>query len=298
MLAHGRLVTTDLPAALGFTAALYAFWRFLREPGWVGAAVTGVAVGIALLTKFSMLLLGLLLPLLALLWIGRRQFPAGPPILRIARVAAALAIIGALAWGVVWAGYGFRYAATTDPDYRLEWESLTLDDGPVGRAISWAKERRAAPEAFLYGLATARVEATERRAFLNGEQSVTGWWYFFPEAFLLKTPPALLVLLTWVVFAGIRRTRTRSFDGWYLAVPVLVYFGISMAGNINLGHRHLAPIYPLLFVAAGGASRLLAGRLRGWAVPALLALYVVSSYFSDSPAQCCAVRSVGRDEVC
>src|SRR4029079_6883638 len=43
LLAHAGLVTTDLPAALGYLATLWCAYRFLEKPSAMLAAATGVA---------------------------------------------------------------------------------------------------------------------------------------------------------------------------------------------------------------------------------------------------------------
>ncbi|MBZ5637751.1 MAG: glycosyltransferase family 39 protein [Acidobacteriia bacterium] len=272
-LAHAGLVTTDLPAALGFAATAWCFLRFTRRPGWRPAVATGASLGAALLTKYTAMLLAPILVLMAAVWIVAGVAPGGRPAAGRWRAAAAgLAGAFLVAYVVLWAGYGFRYSAVTDPGYRLEWEMLDKVHGPMASAIAWAKDAEVLPEAWLFGLAYARGGASARLAFLNGEQSVTGWWYYFPEAFLLKTPPAFVLLLLWVLLAGIARTRGRSVDGWLLAIPPVLYLAASMAGNLNIGYRHLLPVVPFLFVAAGGTAGLLEGtRVRRAAATTLLA---------------------------
>jgi 4-amino-4-deoxy-L-arabinose transferase-like glycosyltransferase len=68
ILAHGRLVTSDLGATALGVVATYCFWRFLRDGGWLPAVVAGIALGMAQLTKFSMLLLYAVWPFL---WLVR-----------------------------------------------------------------------------------------------------------------------------------------------------------------------------------------------------------------------------------
>jgi len=253
MLAHSRLVTTDLPVALGFTLTLWCFWRYLRQPDLPRGVLVGLAFAFALLVKYSALLLAPILVLLAVVW------TRGPRLERWERYARGRAVtwvlLGALAigWVGVWAGYGFRYLATPDEQYQLDWGVIDLDhQGLPWRAIEALLGWRLLPQGYVYGLAYFLGGAARRLAYLNGEQSLVGWWYYFPESFLLKTPPVLLLLLLAVLAVGAWRSRGRSFDAWYLAIPVLVYVAVSMASRLNIGHRHLAAIYPLLFVGCGG----------------------------------------------
>jgi hypothetical protein len=45
---------------------------------------------------------------------------------------------------------------------------------------------------------------------------------------------------------------------WYRLLPlgvlVLAYGAVSLASNLNVGHRHILPIYPALFILAGAAA--------------------------------------------
>src|SRR5437899_5879741 len=53
LLAHGRLVTADLPAALMTTMALYHFWHFLKLGGKRRALFSAVTLGLSQLAKYS-----------------------------------------------------------------------------------------------------------------------------------------------------------------------------------------------------------------------------------------------------
>jgi hypothetical protein len=270
LLAHARLVTTDLAAALGATAVLWSAWRWLRAPSWRRLLLTGAALGLALLTKYSCVLLVPAVAGLALLAAAFRRVPWRHAVLGIA-------VLGAVAYVLVWAGYGFRYAAASEPGRPLAWEFLERQPGGTPAPARLAREYRLLPEAYLFGITYARAEARERIAFLDGEESVEGWLRYFPEAFALKTPVAFMLLLAWAIVAGLRRTRGRTFDGWFVALPVLGYLAVSIASRFNIGHRHLTPIYPLLCIAIAPLAAHLAARgARRIAVGALLASCFVS----------------------
>lgn len=67
ILAHAQVGTPDLPATVAGLAATYCFWRYLRSPSWSKALLAGLVLGIAELTKFTLLILYALWPLLWLL---------------------------------------------------------------------------------------------------------------------------------------------------------------------------------------------------------------------------------------
>jgi hypothetical protein len=269
LLAHARLVTTDVPAALGFIGTSWLVWRWISAPSWRRALATGAALGASLLFKFSCTLLAPIVVVLAALAVFTGR-------LDVKRAAAGVALIAATAYLTLWAGYGFRYAASPDPGYVLEWHDLEADF-PTSPPIVFAREHGILPEAYLFGLAFAQSQSQGRVAFLDGEQSLAGWYRYFPEAFLMKTPLAFTVLALWVLAAGLRRTRGKSFDGWCVALPALVFAALAVQSRFNIGHRHLTPIYPFVCLAIAPAASWLEERsARAVVVAALVASCFVS----------------------
>src|SRR5439155_320068 len=109
------------------------------------------------------------------------------------------------------------------------------------------------PESFVFGFLRFFKHSEPRPAFLLGRVSSAGWWYFFPVTFLLKTPVPLLVLLG-IALATRRRHARPGRDELVLWLPVAIYAVVAVVRALNIGHRHLLPIYPFLFVAAGAAG--------------------------------------------
>ena len=269
LLAHARLVTTDLASALGFTTATWVAWRWTRVPSWRRAALLGGALGAALLLKYSCALLAPLVVATAGIAVAAKRLPAR-------RAALGIVLVAAIAYVAIWAGYGFRFAASPDPDYVLEWAQLERRS-PTSPAIRFAMEHRLFPEAYLYGLAYAKAESIDRTAFLDGEESIAGWYRYFPEAFLLKTPLAFILLVGWALGASLARTRGGGVDGWIVALPPLLLAWMAITSRFNIGHRHLTPIYPFLCLAAAPAAGWMEERgRRGLAAAALVAGCVVS----------------------
>ena len=263
MLAHGRLVTTDLPTALGFTATIWAWTCWARQPSRGRLILAALALGGALSIKFSAVLL---LPVaaaagvLAIAWAS----PGAARRRRFRQVAWSAPAAIAIVWFVIWAVYRFRFDAA--PGYRLDWsiigtgsDSVRAADADAPGWLLRALSLRLLPEAYLYGLAYVLGGAARRLAYLNGEQSVVGWWFYFPEAFLLKTPLPTLALTAWAAVEAIARRAWRRRALWLAAGAAGLYALVSIGSSLNIGHRHLAPLYPLLFVALGGLVRLAVG---------------------------------------
>ena len=93
ILAHCRLITTDVGSTSLGVAATFVFWLYLRSPTWPKAVAAGVMLGLAELTKFSMLLLYAVWPLL---WLVRLSLVG--PRTQIVRRAAMGAAHGLQSW--------------------------------------------------------------------------------------------------------------------------------------------------------------------------------------------------------
>lgn len=302
LLAHGSLATSDLAAALGFTAALLAWWRLLHRvtPGRVAAAVA--ATTFLALAKFSVVLLVPVVAVLAILrllrraalpvsWGGRTRRLRGGA--RGAALALAALAVTLGAWVGIWAGFGFRYAAAPAGEaarFTFSWEEVLIEQprregsvmadgrsasdtvelraGFVQHAVRWTRDHRLLPEAYLYGLAFVDRFSRHRLAYFAGEFRERGWREFFPAAFLLKsTVPALLLLpLAGLAWSRHPRGARLAYRLAPLAVFATVYWSAAISSHLNIGHRHLLPLYPALYLAGGCVAGL---RWRGWSAVAL-----------------------------
>ena len=303
LLAHGRLVTTDMPVTFGIALSLLTCGWLLRRASWPRLIAAAVALAITTLTKYSW---PLVLPALGvmILWalIGRRPLevpsPAdtaaadNPPRLltrrrqRVGVLLGACAFIGLVVWAGIWAGYRWRPTLLAPPpddaDPNVEaafeqtrqimialWQIAFCDKtgqprtGWLPALLHWAADHHVLPEAYLFGIARTLFFTVERRAYLMGQYSDTGWRSYFPIAFLIKTPvPTQLLILAGLVALVLRRTRLR--DAILLAgvsTFIVVYAGYVIQGTVNIGHRHLLPLYPPLLALAGASARWLTTRV-------------------------------------
>jgi hypothetical protein len=284
MLAHGSLATSDMAAALFFAASLLALWIVLhRVTPWTVLASCLAMAGL-FLSKMSAVLIipvGLLLVLLRLaagrplvVSAGRftRVLTARRPQLLV--LACLVAVHVLVVWVAIWAAFDFRYSAfrTSRPGrdtlFPKGWEYVLEAPGVASSAIRLARDHGLLPEAYLYGFAMTNRFSQERRSFLNGECGSRGWWTFFPYCLLVKTPLPEFGLLALAGAAGVAVLRSRRdgkppprhyrattlYDLTPLVVFLAVYWAAALASHLNIGHRHLLPTYPSMFVLAGGAA--------------------------------------------
>jgi hypothetical protein len=271
-LAHGALATSDVVMTFFFVAAVGAWWRHLEQPGTVWARVSAITFALACLAKFSSVLLLPMFALCAGVWLfdrARREGWRGP----LARLARSALLHVAVAWAAIWIFHHARYAAFAPEHaagagfYRGDWEWILSDIGVTRGLFELARDLHLLPESYLYGFAFVLQFARERAAFLSGEYSYTGWVSFFPFTFLVKTTlPFLLLVAGGAIAAVVTALRIRTHEGPAdlvrrlrplvpLAALFVIYWLTSLASHLNIGHRHLLPTYPVLFIAAGWLGR-------------------------------------------
>ncbi|GAB4319637.1 MAG: hypothetical protein Kow0059_13740 [Candidatus Sumerlaeia bacterium] len=109
-----------------------------------------------------------------------------------------------------------------------------------------------APE-YLRGLEAAMLHnVTGHYAYFHGRNNLFGFrGRYFPALFAFKTPLPVLILLGLSLILGAVGLRQVDRLDAFLLIPALLYFSyFTFAITVNIGHRHLLPIYPLLFVLA------------------------------------------------
>ncbi|MGD2113646.1 MAG: glycosyltransferase family 39 protein, partial [Acidobacteriota bacterium] len=297
VLAHGRLVTMDAAVAAGAVWTLYLWWRSTRAPTSDStgtgrtprgrAIACGAALGLTLGAKFSGLLL---LPAMAL--VQGAALVSGSARDR-ASDRARLRLRGLLREAVPpWLWVLPVAVVVVELLYLLPPDPLRYlrDLGTIYSAND--------PDAPYY---------------LHGRFRQGGFPHYFAVALAVKTSLAGLAAMAGGLLAAgagapsrfpsesavgpgsTAANRPRWRDDLYLWLPALLWFGVHSAFALDLGVRYLSPVYPLLFVLAGGivpalgraagatpaASRRV--RLAALALPFALGLSQVSTALAAHP---------------
>ncbi len=260
ILAHAAFATPDLPAAAMGLTATYVFWRYLRAPSWSWAWFAGLLLGVAQLTKFTLLLLYGVWPLLAVLyWIGRNNGGA-PAVARRARTGQLL-LAGALSLLVLNLGYGFQGTGRRLGDFHFV--SRLLSGTAVETSFARAGNRFHAswldgvpvplPADYLLGIDRQRLDFEGHwPSYFRGEWRDDGRWYFYLYALTVKVPLGALVLaLGGLLFAWRPPGNSTWRDEVVLWLPVAAILAL-VSGQTGLNYfRYALPLLPFAVVAAG-----------------------------------------------
>jgi len=254
IVAHSRYTTNDVAVSFFYFAATYGLWRYLETDRARDLVLTGVAFGLAQGCKFSALLLIPIFIAVVGLWpvlsVVEGPFLRVPSTGSSGRCAAnrrrwllshavGLLIIFTIGGLTLWGGYRF--------DFRpLLGRSLPLPVVGYFEDLIW--------EVKYFG--------REGYAFLCGEISPAGWWYYFLVAFALKSPLPTILLIGAALISLLRvLSPAKRHMGevrrlMVLLLPALAYFLSTLASPLNIGYRFFIPVLPYLCVLAGRLATL------------------------------------------
>ncbi len=264
-LAHSRLVTTDVGAALGIALSTYYWLKFLKEPTKKNVLVAGLIFGIAMLLKFSCILLVPFLGIITIIY----ALLCKRGLLKYIALALLAGIIGTLFIILpIYYLHILNYPATkqlsdtahileSSPFKPLKVIDIWLADKPVIRGLGH----------YLFGLlmATQRT-ANGNTVYFMGMISAGGWWYYFPIVYVLKEPLALHILILislfltlfyikkplWVETGGrLKYWLQNHFTEFSMLVFLAIYWFASISGNLNIGVRHILPTFPFTYILVG-----------------------------------------------
>jgi len=292
ILAHSQLVTTDLGVTCLIFIATYYLWRFLCWRHNVDLVLSGILLGLAQATKLSALLLGPLFIAILLVetlfirdftlhghWPWQTRFSHKQWKRAVYFCCAVLFVLSSLAFLSLWASYRFEVAPLTSPKP----VHATIDNvvsNPVLRQIAYRiVENIPVPfPTYFRGLHwLRRYSQRGAPAFLMGQYSRKGWWYYFLVAFAIKTPVPTLVLLCAAVYLVAFRDSSASKREYVLYISVGTFFLATLFSFLNIGYRHILPVLPFIFVAVSRVVEWGKGRWTKIMVIVLCLWYIIGS---------------------
>lgn len=245
VLAHSALATLDIGVTMLILAAFGALARFSASHRRRWAVIAGALFGLGVASKGVALIFAPLVPFLTAT--GWRAWDRDGTL----RFAGGIMVLGASAWLALLTVYQFS--------------GFPLP-GPVLEGIRFQ---------------AIASSAGEFPAFLNGEWSQTGWWYYFVEALVLKTPLPTIAFVLVGLAAIVRRRGRAAGDLWIVLPPLFLLYVLSFHFGKNYGVRYLLPALPFLMLLAGvGVQALLRARRAVPVVAALVLWQVVASVFT------------------
>ncbi|MFH1597643.1 MAG: glycosyltransferase family 39 protein [Patescibacteria group bacterium] len=321
IIAHSRYVTTDIPITFFIFLTIYLWLNYLKKSNWKNLVYVALAFAGASLTKFSSVILIPILITLFLIYYPPSRFS-------FKKFFGAFALIFIITYFLIISFYGFELKTTIedplvsdyyqnlphwlDEEYLEQqnsfprfWYKQTDPEKLIGKFIKWFSHEVPVPGfSYFKGFyLLARHNHFGHTSYLLGQHSDFGWWYYFPIAFLVKTPIAITLLIifstVFLFLRGVNRTKDKlkgttqklvtkiksfldlvPFVYWALFISITFYFGWTLSSKLNIGIRHLLPIFPFIFIfIALFLGRLLKNQKILTGIAALLCIQLLISSF-------------------
>jgi len=291
LLAHGPFVTTDSTVTCMFLASIYSLYRWVKAPSLPMLLTVGLACGLALAAKHSAIML---LPIICVLlagelmgrWLSLRRSITGVALWRRCGVHAAklfggLAAITVFAVLILWAFYGFRYAARP-AGMHLD---SSVDSAAQGlkpymaQGIIFLAHHHLLPESYLFGLCDVINVGNGSPTFIFGKIYAHGVWYYFPVALAIKLTLGMMGMLALAAAAFFSGRFRPTREIFFLTVPAAIYLAIAISSPLSICIRHILPVFPFLILLAAGGACALVRNSRRWlyAAAALVTFHCLSS---------------------
>ncbi len=268
ILGNGALVTPDIPSAASAVTVLYAFRHYLMNPNGKRILVVGVLLGIAELTKMTLLLLYPLMALQLTLWQWGRPWPEKLVRIREFIVGCMVSLI------VLNAGYLFQGTGRLLGDHEFYSESLggVRDDwntpGNRFRHTLLGRVPIPFPADYVTGIDLQKRDFEGHwrpmHSYLRGHQQLGGWWYYYLYCLLVKVPVGSWILTgaavasaRWLRDIDLRSARREAILLWL--PPVLLFAFISSQTGFSRYFRYVLPAAPFVMI---GLARVFSPSLR------------------------------------
>jgi len=287
IIAHSRLATLDIGTTLFIFLTVFVFWIFMQNPSIKKYFLFIFVFSLAILTKFTSLLL---IPIIVILYLilkfnkqtHKFDFWVGSIINKLNKKRifsmfiisfSTLALIGL----VIWIDYGFESPILKiRPDLYFELTESNLY-GFTYKFIEKIPFFRTYREGLGYQL---KNSAAGFYPYFLGKVTKDGLIWYFLVAFLIKTPIPIILLFFLSFFSFTRKSNRLIF----LIVPIIILFlYFSFINKIFIGLRYILPIYPFIFVMIGGIFGVLWRNIYSKLITIVLCIWLLVGSFMIFP---------------
>lgn len=212
MIANGHLATLDIYLTFFFFLSIVAIYNYFQKPSFTNTLLIAGALAGTILCKFSGLIL---LPAILVIFIYNSFI--NKKFIKNYFFDFLIILFGAAV--IIYFMYFFLYG------------SINL---------------------FFGGVASQFIHSTNGvRAFLFGYYSQNGWWYYFPLAWLIKTPISEIILFFTAIFYFLKNKLYKNKNYLIIFFTPIIYSASLLFSKINIGLRYALPVELFIIIAVG-----------------------------------------------
>jgi 4-amino-4-deoxy-L-arabinose transferase-like glycosyltransferase len=297
VLGHAGVATTDMGITAFFAPAIIMFAYWLSKPSVINSVLFALLVAVSVFSKYSAIFFlgigGIIV--LCVFFLKERGSAVG----RILQSLKKIPIVLFVFLFVGWACFRFSLQPLLE-GHGQQWIDLFSAKLHVSKeTVEYLGSLPVPLSELVRGIvAVAMHNVGGHVAYLLGKTSHYGWWYYYPVVLGVKLPLSLLATyLVGLVF--LFRDKVRD-DFWPGLLPTLfpagVVAGCILISNINIGVRHILPIFPFMALTAGyGFVRLIKMSRVLAAAGIALALVLAATSFMAHPLYISYFNAVAGD---
>ncbi len=268
ILGHAGLATTDMACTAAVVFLLYRFFRFIESPEMKQSIWLAVSLALAVLAKFSAMLFALPCLVVSSVYFYLTEPEKIRPILRLRSVGKKLLALFMIAFFLVWAGYRFSLEPPLSGEgtYHLTVKQKLAAYPVLGEIAYFLLLHVPVPGHEIFsGLHTLSLhQKLGHPAFFMGEYRSDGWYRYFTILLVLRTPLGFLLLfLIGGILIWLNR-KTFPYTAIYTVLFPIVILIVCLPSRINIGLRHIFPLYPFMALACGYGASLLWQKRKVW----------------------------------
>jgi len=257
IIAHTRLVGLDVGGSFFILLNIFIFWKLFQSPSIRNYFLLLFVFSLAILSRYISLLF---IPLLLIIYFGLKMKNQTEKIdawakLKIKKfnknsvISIILIFLLSLAFisFIMWVDYGFETPNLKITRYiplEFEGNSFLSFTHLIIRNVPFIQSYK---EGLAFHL---KDSAIGHLPYFFGRNTQKGLIWYFPIAFLIKTPIPLLIMF----FISLYILNKKSKEFVFLITPIIILFlYFSFINKIFIGVRHILPIYPFIFIMIGGS---------------------------------------------
>ena len=281
LIAHGHYITTDMAVTSLGLWACYCFWKWFIVKSWRNAAVAGIALGLAVLAKTTVIVFFAIWPTLVIA-AHVRDFIHHRPV-KVARDIGQVFVIWGLALYFINLGYAFTGSFTSLDKYTFKSKVLAGEQavsfGQSGgnrfRDTFFQSIPVPLPADFVSGIdwQKADFESETSSSYLLGTSRKQGWWYYYIVGLAVKEPLGIWLLMALAAYVRFSADSTEAqskisskpvdmsrcppgHQAWVIgALALSLFVFVSAQTGLSRHVRYVMPMLPFLYILAGSVAK-------------------------------------------
>lgn len=274
IIAYSSLLLTDFVVAMMFFIAIYYFWKLIREPSKKHLVLTGIFLGLALLSKITAILLIPIFIILGLIAVYQKKYKINTKML-----IKNLIIMISIAFILIFIFYGFQFDNLRNSlpvEHYSDKARSELSKAPIfSKQLVYIYDNIRLPASSYIGELgnLFYISSQPKPSYVFGKTTDNVVWYLVYVTFLIKTGIPLLIFLILLFVLRRKLPKKDLFTASTLWLPIVLLFINFSITNKFSGVRHILVVYLFLFILTSNVVNLKDNKVKTYNIITLILLF-------------------------